>query len=213
MMPLRSAIAGAVVLQFAAVSSASAVDCARDFLRRSMPCQVDTIAAVEITFDGAHLRSQQRQYEQLVRLRLRNDLSTLRYENSTVLDTLDLYQWNTEEENLLRRGSVSCNVWTIGSTDYPIVYHLRCGIAGLGRYQSRVNETIERDRLGFSNRRDLAADVGEGLRELIASVSIAFLDARGTTNSPAPAPPATVAPAAPAGPSAPHRATNPPRRM
>lgn len=176
----------------------------------TMPCFIDTISTVEVTFQGNHLQNREDEYRRLLRLRIRNDLSMLRLEDVEAWDVFLQYNFEVEGTELRRRASFRCDIWTVGDTEFPIAYRLKCEIGGFGTYPSQINSVMSTEMLGFGPRRDLATQISEALRSAVASLAGSFLEIRGGTPQPAPQSRTTNPPPTPA---APQRATNPPRRL
>jgi hypothetical protein len=185
-------------------------DCTRGWRSGSMPCLVDTISTFEISFQGDHLRNRLEEYKRLIRLRVRNDLSMMRIEDREPFPLFEEFGYNGENHELRRRATLHCNIWTLGNSEFPVVYRIKCEIIGFGVYETSLNQSISHEMLGFGPRRDLNTQISEALRSAVSTVAASFLEARGTTSQPTPQPRASDNPAPPA---APQRATNPPRRL
>ena len=98
-------------------------DCSTFYWGDTFACYLDTISWVEVYFQGDLLKKYKSEFETLIRLRLRNDLSMMKHELKSKKDYKKEHKFNLAGSNnndlkifrngLKRRGQVDCSIWTV----------------------------------------------------------------------------------------------------
>ena len=145
----------------------------------SLPCQLQIISLVEVLLQSELLEKHKNDYERLIRLRLRNDLSMIKHEKLALQDAFKKYEYDFDSKEMRDRGFVTCVVWTVGD-DYPVAQHVKCELRGYGSY--KYFDEFSYSTLGFSN--SIAADeeVRDAIRMIIENISSSFLEKRDHLN-------------------------------
>lgn len=150
-----------------------------EVMKDTLECKMEKISWVEVTFDGKLLEGQKAEYESLVRLRLRNDLSMIKHETVRFGDAVKRVKFNYHSSELKKKGAISCLVWTVGD-DYPVAQFVECELWGYGKYSFRSK--FSHRTLGYSNSNKTNEQVRSSIRGIIANISAKFLEARDMIN-------------------------------
>ena len=151
-----------------------------EFLKDSLPCHLKTISWVEVSFQGKLLENHKVEYEKLIRLRLRNDLSMINHEALSSLNALKKFQFDFESFEMKERGKVRCHIWTVGD-DFPVARHIECELSGYGSYRGRSE--FSQSSLGYLSATNANEDTRLSLRGIIAEISADFLETRDWFNT------------------------------
>ena len=173
-------------------------DCSTFVVGQSFPCYLDTISWVEVYFQGDLLKKYKSEFETLIRLRLRNDLSMMKHEVKSREDIWKKHEFkrvgNFDGKKVLnhfkryrndmkRRGQVSCLVWTVGE-DYPIALLVECTLSGWGWYElPGIWGKFESRILGYTSKSKAKDFVNDAIRDIITTISADFLNARDRVRS------------------------------
>lgn len=143
----------------------------------SMACKVEIISWVEVRFIGSmDLSKYKREFEELVRLRLRNDLSILNHEVKEFLDAYNEYG-SFDSPEMKKRGSVECAVGTSDNGNMAAIY-TECKLSGYGDYSNSLFDVISSQVLILENAADVKDRVETMIRQSIKNISIKFFNAR-----------------------------------
>jgi hypothetical protein len=137
----------------------------------SFPCHLSVISWVEVGFQGELLKENKEEFEKLIRLRLRNDLSMYNHEVKKYTDMLKENDYEFEDRELLRRGSVYCFIWTVGD-DYPVAFYVECNLSGWGSYKVSLYKSFESRILGYASSKTVKEQVDESIRSIIGRLSL-----------------------------------------
>ena len=164
------------------VARASAIcpNANHEFLKDSLACHLEIISWVEVNFQGKLLENHKAEYEKLIRLRLRNDLSMVKHEALGFFEAFKKFEFNFNSQKMKKRGKVGCHIWTVGD-DFPVARHIECELSGYGRYGGKSE--FSQSNLGYSNAADANDSTRSALRGIIAEISANFLEARDRANS------------------------------
>jgi len=146
-------------------------------LADSMPCNLKIISWVEVSIQGDLLKKHKAEFEKLIRLRLRNDLSMYKHEVRKFSELIKENGYDMKRKELKERGDLSCHVWTVGK-DYPVAFLVECKLSGWGSYSSPLYEEIESKILGYASAQSLRKQVEESMRGTITDVSADLLEAK-----------------------------------
>ena len=150
-------------------------------IRNDSVCYINTLSWVEVNFQGDVLKKHKSDFEKLMRLRFRNDMSFLAHETVSPSEVYEVSYAMDKPKGLYyrqRRASASCHVWTFGN-DFPIAIHIECGLQGFGPYESNDDATaLRQSSLGYSSKEGAYLHVKEGIAELISRISSTFFDRR-----------------------------------
>ena len=174
---LGAALLGAV-LSISVSTARSSEFCSQAtlaFMKETLACQLEIISWVEVTFQGKLLEEHKMEYERLIRLRLRNDLSMLKHETVKWMDAWQKYEFKSKSKEMRKRGRVTCLVWTVGD-DYPVAELVECELSGYGDYS--FSQTFSSRVLGYSNSQKADEQVRSSIRQTIAHIGSDFLEAR-----------------------------------
>jgi len=136
----------------------------------NIACKVKVISDVTVDFQGNHVKEYKKNFEELVRLRLRNDLSMIPHDYMNFDSMLEKYP-GLESEEWKARGRVDCTVWTIGKS--PIAIHTECE---LNTFEGWVNNSggLSSSTLSIINPQSSYSDVKESLRSIVETISLQF---------------------------------------
>lgn len=171
-----------IVFIFVSTTARSGEICSQakyDFYKHSLPCQMEIISWVEIKIQGKLLEARKSDYEKLVRLRLRNDLSMIKHETQKYFDLFNKYDAEIISSKLRERGELFCFVWTVGD-DFPVASYVECTLRGYGQYAWK-KEYSHRFLAYFHSRR-ADEEVRGIIRDIIAEISADFLEDRDKLN-------------------------------
>ena len=147
-------------------------------------CQIDMISRVKVILEGEHLADKRNNLEQLIRLRLRNDLSMFSHEETFSWDIENKYVGDGSEKDLdkmryemERRGQVECLVMTVGD-DYPIAALFECKLWGWGDWRDNIWVRLKSRSLGFTSKEKLYDFADTAIRDHIADISAQLLELR-----------------------------------
>jgi len=144
-------------------------------LQDTLAYRLEKISWVEVLVEGQLLKEHKQEFERLIRLRLRNDLSMIPHEvkrlSQAITDGLS-------ESEFKKRGAIACLVWTVGD-DYPVAILVECKLWGYGGYRGfgLYNEFTDR-YLGYGSKQTAKSIVEDMIRGAITSISADFLEAR-----------------------------------
>ena len=150
-----------------------------EIFKDSLPCQLRIISWVEVIVQNELLEKHKSDYERLVRLRLRNDLSMMKHEKLKYREAFDKYKYDYDSNEIRERGFVTCTVWTVGD-DYPVAQHVECKLGGYGSYKSF--DKFSYSSLGFSNSIKADEEARVSIRMIIENISSLFLETRDSLN-------------------------------
>ena len=150
-----------------------------EFVKGTLHCQLEVISWVEVNFEGELLKKNKLDYERLVRLRLKNDLSMVRHETLKFNDAMEKYEYDFESQEMRKRGYVTCLVWTLGD-EYPVAEYVECKLEGYGDYTFRRDFSSR--MLGYSDSSRANEQVRSMIRQIVTDISSEFLEARDGVN-------------------------------
>jgi hypothetical protein len=148
----------------------------------ALPVKLETISWVEVSFQGGLLKKYKRDFERLIRLRLRDDLPMLSHEVKPINEfRAELLEnglapdlW---DEALKKRGCMNCLVWTTGK-DQLVVFLTECKLAGYGDYENMRYREFESRVLDFGSTFSAKRQIEDALTRIITRISMKFLGAR-----------------------------------
>jgi hypothetical protein len=148
----------------------------------ALPLKLEIISWVEVSFQGGLLREYKRDFERLIRLRLRNDLSMLSHEvkpiNALRKELLENgFTQDFLDKEFEKRGCIDCLVWTTGE-DHLVVFLTECKLVGYGDYENAGYDEFESRVLDFGSTLSAKQQVEDSLKNIITRISAKFLGAR-----------------------------------
>lgn len=148
----------------------------------TLPLKLEIISWVEASFRGGLLKRYKRDFERLIRLRLRKDLPMLSHEVKPINELRkELIEKglipDPSHEEFKKRGCVDCFVWTTGDNDL-VVFLIECKLAGYGNYENPIHKEFESRILGYGSTLSARQQVEDSIRKIIARISAKFLGAR-----------------------------------
>ena len=141
------------------------------------PCHLEIISWVNVDLDSDLLKQYKSDFEKLIRLRLRNDLSMMSHETRTFQQVLKDNKYNFNNPRIKKRGHVNCFVWTVGKK-YPVAIYTECTLSGWGDYKYPTWDKFESRMLGYSSSDKARKHVKDSIREIITTISAEFLERR-----------------------------------
>jgi hypothetical protein len=147
----------------------------------TMPCFVDTLSWVEVTYQGDVLKRYKSELEKFARLRMRNDLSVLKHETKNLSSLIDEYGVDPSNAEIRRRARLHCHIWTVGS-DYPIALHVNCKLNGFGLYPISISDPIESANLGYGSKDKMKGMAEDMIESNIRQIATEFYEVRDASN-------------------------------
>lgn len=147
------------------------------FLKEKFACYFDTLSWVEVRFQGDVLKKHKLDYEKLIRLRVRNDMSSIKHETIEFSDAMKKYKYDLKSPELRRRGTIGCYIWTVGK-DYPIAKHIECKLSGYGVYEIPLEQEFKSESLSYSSAANADEQTREILRGLVVDIASDFYESR-----------------------------------
>lgn len=151
--------------------------CGGNYFTDSLLCYMETISWVEVTFQGDLLKQHKSQYEKLLRLRLRNDLSMISHDTVKYDAISEKYNWDDSKLDMKKRGALGCLVWTVGD-DYPVAILTECKLWGYGGYRFSGGSEFEARYLAYGSKQSANQQVDEMLRGAVTQIAGDYLEKR-----------------------------------
>ena len=144
-------------------------------------CSLEIIEETWVDLSGSTLlKAHQREFHNLLRLRIRNDLSMFRLGNQTYGEFLIKHSKSGDAKSLKRetqkRATLSCKIMTVGDS-YPVAQYTECELSGWGEY-SGPYPSYKGRMLGYSNAQESKQQVMKSMRTVITSISSQLLERR-----------------------------------
>jgi hypothetical protein len=144
-------------------------------------CSLEVIESTHIDLRDSMLKPHQREFDNLLRLRIRNDLSMFRLGNQDFFEFLKKQRKSgkdrkSRDRETQKRATLSCLVMTVGDSN-PVAQYTECELSGWGQYTGPYPSYKSRI-LGYSNRQDSKEQVRKSIRRAISDISSQLLERR-----------------------------------
>ena len=145
-------------------------------------CKLEILSNAFVYFVGDPiLEDRKSDVEQVIRLRLQNDMSMMSHEYLDYVDASSKYRFQFDE--LKRRGYVMCEIWTVGDGDYPIAIYVDCALEQFTKLYKHVPLGhkllgFKWRSLGYASKAGLYRYLEDTLRSQISHIAGRFLRLR-----------------------------------
>lgn len=136
---------------------------------------LDTISQVSVTLDGDAPQNLRGQFETLVNVRARNELSSLTFETKTFPDAYKQFGERLDAPQLKRRAGLNCLVWVV-KAQVAAAHLVECKIWGYGNYL--LGQDISSRYLGVAGTQTLEKGLEDSIRATITALAGELFKAR-----------------------------------
>lgn len=139
-------------------------------------CDLTTISWVEVVLSEHlidRLTQYKDQYEKLIRVRLKNDLSELRQEVISPDKIYEIYSRDNKQQ-LNKRGLFVCMISTAGDEVFPIALNIECSLKSYFSQCVIGYDEFVSYYLGITSSDKLHKDINQAIRDSIIEIAAQF---------------------------------------
>lgn len=153
----------------------AATNCQENLLYKgSLFCVGEAIHWVQVDYRGSaeKIGLNNAGFEESLRKALQKDFSFMRQE---AIRISAIYKMPVRER--IKRGLFQCSLWTVGD-DYPIAYHMACGLVGYGDGAGFAANLLKQEFLGVASKATISGAVRKNFDKAVADIAETFLKYR-----------------------------------